>query len=103
MQIQLREPPERVAADRGTAPHRLAIDVQLSQPLDPGVLPRGCALLGLGIEIIAQSNAAGSRSAVDQDEFVVDHAVGVWVRAVASSTDRAAVNTLSVVRSARQS
>ena len=37
------------------------------------------------------------------NDVVVDHAMGVCARAAASSTDRAAVNTVSVVTSVRQS
>src|SRR5215218_8076706 len=83
--------------------HWLAFHVQEPQPLDPAVFTRGRPVFGGCIQVVAEPDAPRSGPAVYENDVVVDHALGECARAAPSSTARAAVNTLSVVTSARQS
>src|SRR4051812_24343952 len=58
VQVQLREPPEGVSAQRKSPPERLAIYGQVSQPLDPGVLRGHRPRLQVRVQIITQPHPA---------------------------------------------
>ena len=62
VQVQLGKPPQRVAAQREPSAKRHPVDRESSQRLDPGVLLVVGPLLGAGIQIREQIDAAAFRS-----------------------------------------
>ncbi len=62
VEIQLREPPEGIAAQREAAAQRRTVHAQPAQRLDPGVLVFVRALLSIGVEVREQIDFARRRT-----------------------------------------
>jgi hypothetical protein len=73
VEVELGEPPQRVAAEGKAAPKRLTVHLELSKCLDPPVLGRDGAFLRAGVEVVGESDASRPGAGVDQQD-VVNHA-----------------------------